>query len=189
VILEVEQALARRREKKKRKMSEIIGLAAIAVFVLGVVWLVFFTSPPPPSGQTTVSYAPDFTLTDVDGNTFRLSDQRGKVVVLVFMRTTCSACIYEESHLRALRSSFGGNVVMAIISVDPSGDTPELLRKHRDENLMGWAAISDTAEVYTQYGVTQTPTLFIIDKNGSVQYSHVGITESTVLINEVQTLA
>ena len=75
-------------------MVEIIGLAAIGVFVVGIIWLAFFSpQPSTPSQTSTNRLAPDFTLTDVDGKTFRLSDQQGKVVVLEFMRTTCSACV------------------------------------------------------------------------------------------------
>jgi len=129
-------------------------------------------------------------LTDVDGNTFRLSDQRGKVVVLEFMRTTCSACILQEPYLRELRSRFGSDVVMVMVSLDPAGDTESVLRNRRDENVMGWIAIRDTAQpqIYNAYGVRATPTIFVIDKNGYVQYRHEGVTESPILIGEVDSL-
>jgi cytochrome c-type biogenesis protein len=181
--------LARRKARRKRSPTEIIGFIAIGVFIVALIWLVVSPSPQTPVQTTTThALAPDFTLTDVDGIAFRLSDQRGKVVVLEFMRTTCSACISEEPYLRQLRSKFGSNVVMVIVSVDPSGDTDSVLRNHRDQNLMGWIAIGDKAEVYRLYAVQATPTIFIIDKNGYVQYQHVGLTESAVLISEVENL-
>jgi len=108
--------------------------------------------------------------------------------VLEFMRTTCSACVSEEPYLRQLRSSFGSNVVTVMVSVDPSGDTDSVLREYRNQNLNGWIAIGDKAEVSRLYGVEATPTIFIIDKNGYIQYQHVGLTESGVLISEVENL-
>ncbi len=178
----------KRRARRKRSPTEIIGFLAIGAFVVALIWLVLSAPPQSPVQTTTNTLAPDFTLTDVDGVPFRLSNQRGKVVVLNFMRTTCSACISEEPHLRELRSRFGADAVMVILSVDPYGDTDSVLRDHRDQNLMRWIAIGDKAEVYKLYAVQSTPTTFIIDKNGYIQYQHVGVVESAVLINEVNNL-
>jgi cytochrome oxidase Cu insertion factor (SCO1/SenC/PrrC family) len=175
-------------------MVEIIGLAAIGLFVVGIIWLAFFTQPQTPSQTQTNTQtqtdarAPDFTLTDVDGNAFRLSDHQGKIVVLEFMRTTCEACVAENPHLRDLRSKFGGDVVMVMVSVDPAGDTDSVLRDYRNQNMMGWIAIGDKARVYQRYSVQATPTIFIIDKNGYIKYQHVGLTESSILIGEVAIL-
>jgi cytochrome oxidase Cu insertion factor (SCO1/SenC/PrrC family) len=175
----------RKKAKRKRSIFEIVGLAAIGIFVVGIIWLAFFTQTQTPSQTQTNRLAPDFTLTDVDGKTFRLSDQEGKVVVLEFMRTTCPACVEESPRLRQLRSQFGSEVVMAIISIDPAGDTDSVLRDYRNQNLMGWTAIVDKAQVYQGYGIDATPTIFIIDRNGYIKYQHVGLTESSVLIGEV----
>ena len=191
MLLSRQMDLSRRKErKKKRSPVEIVGFLAIAAFVVGIVWLVFFTSPQNPA-QTTPAHplAADFVLTDVDGGTFRLSDYRGKVVVLEFMQTTCGACVTQEPRMRELRSRFGGDVVMAIISVNPVGDTEEILRQHRDQNLPSWIAIRDTSGVTGTYNVEATPTILIIDKNGYIAYQHVGVTESSVLIGEVSSVA
>ncbi len=180
--------MSRRKTKRKHGVVEIIGLAAISIFVVGIIWLAFFTQPQTASQTTTNKLAPDFTLTDVDGNTFRLSDQQGKVVVLEFMRTTCSACESESPRLNVLRPQFGNDVVMVMISVDPAGDTDNVLRNYRNQNMNGWIAMGDRAQVYPEYGVTATPTIFIIDKNGYITYQHVGLTETSVLFGEIQSL-
>jgi len=169
-------------------MLEIIGLAAIGVFVVGIIWLAFFTQPSTPSQTSTNKVAPDFTLTDVDGKNFRLSDQQGKVVVLEFMRTTCPACVAESPRLRDLRSQFGSNVVMVMVSIDPVGDTDNVLRGYRNQNVMGWIAMGDKAQVFQRYAVDATPTIFIIDKNGYIKYQHVGVTETSTLVGEVDSL-
>ena len=188
-----QMSLSRKKErKKKRSPVEIIGFIAIAAFVVGIVWLVFFNSPRGPAQTTTSPSRPlaiDFVLTDIDGRNFKLSDYRGKVVVLEFMRTTCGACITQEPRMRELRSRFSGDVVMVMMSVDPTGDTEEILRQHRDQNVPGWIAIRDTSGVTQTYSIEATPTILIIDKNGYIAYQHVGVTESSVLINEVSSVA
>ena len=180
--------MSRRKPKRKHSILEIIGLAAIGIFVVGIIWLAFFTQPQTPSPTPASKIAPDFTLTDVDGKTFRLSDQQGKVVVLEFMRTTCPACVAESPRLRDLRSQFGSNVVMVMLSIDPVGDTDSVLRDYRNQNVMGWIAIGDKAQVFQGYAVDATPTIFIIDKNGYIKYQHVGVTETSTLVGEVDRL-
>ncbi len=198
--------MARRRRKRKSSMIKTAGFAAFGLLIIGLVWLAFNTPPqvyiPPTitshsqprtfSTQTPASsrtLAADFTLTDIDGRIFRLSDQRGKVVVLEFMYTTCPACVAESPILKDLRTRFGGNVVMVMISIDPDVDTDNVLRDYRDQNMMGWIAIRDKAQVHQLYAVRATPTILLIDSNGYVRYSHVGVTESSILIAEVETLA
>jgi peroxiredoxin len=183
--------MPRKKVKRKHSTFEIIGLAAIGIFVVGIIWLAFFTGQPQTQSQTTTSkLAPDFTLTDVDGKTFRLSDQQGKVVVVEFMQTTCEYCKEQEPRMRELRSRFSSQVVMVMISLNP-GDTEEILRQYRDQNLVGWMAIRDTSGVSKAYNVQGTPTIFIIDRNGYISYQHVGFTDADsapALISEVSGL-
>jgi peroxiredoxin len=191
-------SLSRKKEKRKKKRSpvEILGLLVIVAFVAGLVWLAFSTpaNPGKTTSQTTTSithsFAPDFVLTDVDGKSFKLSDYRGKVVVLEFMQTTCEYCQAQEPRMKELRSSFPGDVVMAMISINP-GDTEQILRQYRDQNLVGWIAMRDTSGVSGTYNVTGTPTIFIIDKNGDIAFQHVGFTDddsAPALISEVSSL-
>ena len=183
--------MPRRKTKRKQNVVEIAGLVGIGLFVVGIIWLAFFTQPQIPGNPnqtTTQLLAPDFTLTDIDGNLFKLSANKGKVVVLEFMRTTCSACVSEAPSLRDLRTKFGSNVAMVSVSVDPTGDTNDVLRGFRDQNMKGWTLIRDTARVYDEYSVTATPTLIIIDKDGYVRFRHVGVTDSSVLMSEISSL-
>ena len=186
----------RKKAKRRYSMVEIAGLAAIGIFVVGVVWLTFFTPPPQaPTQTTTFTSAPDFTLTDVDGNTFRLSAQRGKVVVLEFMRTSCGACVAAGTYMTKLRSSFGDDVVMVVISVDPAGDTQDRLRSYRDGDMPGWIAARDTPDlqIATQYSMSplfETPTFVIIDKDGYIRYQQTGFTATALatFISDIESL-
>lgn len=82
---------------------------------------------------------PDFSLTGQDGKTFKLSDLRGKVVVLTFIYTRCPMpdfCPLMDRKFSALAQSLGafpnraGDIRLISISFDPENDTPEVLRKH-----------------------------------------------------------
>jgi len=198
---------------RRRSAAKALVFVAIGMSVITAIWLASFPSPqgpaqtttsPPESSTiewiattasstervltTTYPIAADFTLTDVDGNLFRLSDQRGKIVVLEFIVTTCGACAIQEIYLRELRSSFGSDVVTVTMSVNPSHDSETLLRSHRDESLPGWISVRDTGQINEAYSVEATPTILIIDENGYIRYRHRGITDSTTLIAEVESL-
>jgi protein SCO1/2 len=82
---------------------------------------------------------PDFTMTGQDGQTVRLSDLRGKVIVLTFIYTRCPLpdfCPYMDrrfSELAQHLSSFpkrAKDIRLISLSFDPEHDTPEVLRKH-----------------------------------------------------------
>lgn len=84
---------------------------------------------------------PDFALTDQDGQARRLSDLRGKVVVLTFIYTRCPLPDFcpamdrrfsELSQSLATSASRSEKVRLVSLSFDPENDTPEVLKKHAE---------------------------------------------------------
>jgi len=132
--------------------------------------------------------ANDFTLTDIDGNAFSLSGYRGKVVLLDFFATWCGPCRSEIPDLKALVELYGENLVIISISVDPNYDTVSRLKQFKTDYGMTWRIARDTAGVSDNYGIQYIPTLFIIDQEGYVRYKHVGLTEASILSNELDDL-
>ncbi len=160
---------------------------AIAVVLVAVVALIAMDA----AGRINVApqggggeKAPDFTLTDIYGNKFSLSDFRGKVVILDFFMIRCAPCKEQVRELKEVLAEYGGQVVIISISVDP-GDTDEALRAYATENGMTWKVARDTAGLADKYHITAVPTLVLIDKEGYIRHRHVGLTDSEVLIEEV----
>src|SRR5947208_17021266 len=99
------------------------------VFVAAVL-LTACTSPTLAGTELGATDAPDFTLTDgVSGRSVSLSAQRGEVVALTFLYTTCpDVCPLTASRFRAAQDSLAGDagrVVFIAVSVDPDRDTPK----------------------------------------------------------------
>lgn len=131
------------------------------------------------------SLAPDFTMTDVYGNTFSLHDFRGKVVVLDFFATWCAPCLEEIPNLKYINDKFGSACQVISISVDPYSDTDEQLRQFREDNDMMWIVALDTQDINMNYNVSAIPTIYVIDGNGNIWNRHVGYTEASVLEMEM----
>lgn len=133
--------------------------------------------------------APDFLLTDLQGNVFRLSDFRGRVVVIDFMATWCGPCRLQIPHLQDVRNRYGDLVVIISISIDPIHDSEEVLREFlKAYPHANWIWARDTANLRQVYGITAIPTLIIVDQSGYVKFKHVGLTPSSTLISEIDGL-
>ena len=129
--------------------------------------------------------APDFSLQDVNGRSFRLSDFRGKVVVLKFMSTNCPHYKTEMPQLTAVWKRFEGRIVMISVSLNPH-ETDKRLSEYAESYSAPWIWARDTAGVGAAYQVTGVPTICIIDANGRIVYAALGETPETVLSQQIQ---
>lgn len=122
--------------------------------------------------------APDFALQDIDGKTFKLSDFRGRKVVLVFWASWCPDCRAEVPALKAMQASANPEKV-AFVSVS-FDRTLEALQKFVAENELPGVQLFDASgkkesAVGTAYGVKWIPALYLIDEKGKVEVSTVMI--------------
>lgn len=137
--------------------------------------------------------SPDFTLIDIDGNEFSLSDYRGKVVLLDFFATTCIPCLDAIPRFKAIYDRYEGNLIVISISVYPHIDSVDRLKQLRDYYGITWTIARDTDDnlVSYKYTIQVIPTLFIIDKDGYIRYrSREGLPEESVpeVIEEIDEL-
>lgn len=106
--------------------------------------------------------APDFELTDHEGNSFRLSDHRGKVVSIFFGYTSCpDICPLTLMHMQDAAEQLGDqadDALFLFVSVDPERDTPEQLAKYVgrvDTEVIGLTGEQEELEeVWENYDIT-----------------------------------
>lgn len=161
----------------KSKLLLFVGAIMVAAVLIGV----FMLGATYPGEQETKREANDFTLVDVRGNVFSLTDYRGHIVVIDFMATWCGPCREEVRHLAKISASYGDRVVLLSISVSPESDTDEKLLDFAKRFGVKWTLARDTAKVAIAYDVSAIPTLVVVDQNGFVGYRHVGLTSESTL--------
>jgi peroxiredoxin len=110
--------------------------------------------------------APDFDLSDLQGNQVKLSDLRGKAVVLNFWATWCPPCKQEIPWFVELQKRYGSQGLQIVgISMD-DGDPREVI-KFAAENSINYPILFGVEKVANQYGgIDYLPTTFYIDRNG-----------------------
>ncbi len=124
---------------------------------------------------------PDFTLVDLDGNTFTLSEMAGEMpVVLDFWATWCGPCIMEIPLLNEFAQEYEGEVILVGITSEGE-DSEETIRNFMVEQELVYPIIHDPSrETMTSYGVRGIPHLVIIDTSGVVVGIHVGFSETVI---------
>jgi peroxiredoxin len=114
--------------------------------------------------------APDFTLPKQGGGEWKMSDQRGKVIVMNFWTVTCRPCIQEMPTIELLAEIIEdwGDVEVVAVSTDRNWEEAETIipRTSRITSLL-----DSKREVVTgQFGTRLFPETWIIDANGVVRF-------------------
>jgi len=112
--------------------------------------------------------APDFQLTSLDGKQVKLSDFRGKAVLLNFWATWCSPCKVEMPWFVDLQKKYGSDGLVVIGVAMDDTDTPKIAR-FASEMGVNYPVLLGTDKVSEDYGnVEFLPTTFYIDRDGKI---------------------
>lgn len=123
--------------------------------------------------------APDFTATDINGKTVKLSDYKGKIVVIESYNSDCPFCNnqYKTGAMQELEKDMAAKGVVWLIvnSVNPNNPshrTPDQAKQEiADKKIIATAWIDDSSgAVGHLYGMKTTPHMFVVDKTGTLVY-------------------
>ena len=111
--------------------------------------------------------APDFTVLDSDGNEVKLSDFKGKPIVLNFWATWCHYCKLEMPDFNEAYHKYPDVQFLMVNATDGVHETISSAKKYVEDEGYDFDIFFDTEEeaIYA-YQITGFPTTFFIDKNG-----------------------
>ncbi len=116
---------------------------------------------------------PEVEGTDHEGETFKLSDLRGKVVVLTFSGNWCGPCVGMYPQERALVAKLKGKP-FALVSVSTDADV-ETLKKSIASGEITWRCWWDgtSGPITTRWGIEGFPSIFVLDPAGVIRFKDV----------------
>lgn len=124
------------------------------------------------NSAATGEMAPEIEAILSDGSTFKLSELRGKYVVLDFWGSWCAPCRIENPSLVSLHNDFKDKIDVVSIALEKNLNSVKLVAK-KDGFSWRYQIIEETSlvmlsETARLYGVTSIPTKFLIDPDGNL---------------------
>ncbi len=113
--------------------------------------------------------ASNFTLTDIDGKQYSLTNMQGKVVILFGMAGWCGECIIEGQALTKIQQDYAGKVQVIGVAFTP-GDTKSSLQQYEQIGKINIPLAFDTDAVTQKYHLISLDTTYIINQQGIIAY-------------------
>ena len=131
--------------------------------------------------------APDFTLVDSNGSSVRLSNYKGKVVLLDFWATWCHGCKTEIPWYMNFKSKYKEQG-LAAIGVAMDDDGWKKVKPFVNAKKMNYPVVLGNDSLAKRYGIKALPVTLLIDRQGRIAVSHTGLVDKTVFEEQIQSL-
>lgn len=129
--------------------------------------------------------APDFTLRDSEGKQVKLSEYAGKVVLLNFWATWCGPCKIEIPWFVEFEKEFKDQG-FAVLGVAMDEEGWDVVKPYITDHRVNYRILMGTDMVAESYGgIESLPTTFMIDREGRIAATHVGLVSKGTYRDEI----
>lgn len=151
------------------------GFILLCLLLLGGFLIYALTGPDgtPERRAAVGAEAPAFELRDIQGKIWKLSDLKGKAVILNFWATWCDTCREEKEALPGILANMKGKEHITFLTVIYR-DTPENITAFMKRAGLDFPALLDDGAVARAYGITGVPETFLINRNGILEKKIIG---------------
>ena len=168
------------------------GLALLTGFALG--WVIYGCSPSRPVHAASLKpdkdrhLAPDFALKDADGRTVRLSDYKGKVLLLDFWATWCGPCKIEIPWFMDFERKHKDKG-FSVLGVSMDDDGWESVKPFVNQLNINYRIVMGNDATADKFGgIEALPTTFLIDREGKIAAVHVGLASKSDIEDAIEEL-
>jgi len=160
-----------------------IGLGGAVLIGTAALWglkqLALQSRPGTFAGIARGQEAPEFQLNTLQGASVKLSDYRGKPVLINFWATWCTPCKEEIPLLQAAYEQHSGELVVLGVN---AGESAGVVQNYLEEVNMTFPVLLDIGdEVSILYLVRAFPTTIFVDQEGTIQDLHVGLLSRSLM--------
>ncbi|RUL48653.1 redoxin domain-containing protein [Lysinibacillus antri] len=137
-----------------------------------------------------VEFAPEFTLSDMNGDPINLSDLRGKIVILNFWATWCPPCRAEMPHMQSFYEKNKDNGVEIIaVNLTALDEGKQAVEKFVNEYGLTFPVVLDeNGSVGKLYEILTIPTSYIIDAEGRIFQKFVGSMDEQIMEDMIKSI-
>lgn len=176
-LVALKEAWTRPGMQRARRAGYWLLLAALALF--------FYRRFAPSVDLDDLGPAPPIEMATLDGQTVRLADLRGRVVVVNVWATWCPPCVVETPGFVDLQEEFAGDVQFLGLSVD---DAEADVRAFAERHGVNYPLLVGPNRAGAGYRVPVLPTTVLIDREGRVRFRHEGLLLAHALRPALRTL-
>ena len=164
------------------------GIIALVLVAVGVNALLFARAPGGHGAIRTGVEAPAFSGRLTGGESAKLSDYHGKVVLLDFWATWCEPCLEEMPVLQSLQRRFGAQA-FSVVGINAEGrgtvDASRIGAFLRSRGV-SYPSFVDDGSIVSQYAVDQIPFMLLLDRDGKIRRTYMGGTAESALAADVE---
>ncbi|MCB2203767.1 TlpA family protein disulfide reductase [bacterium] len=188
-----------KRKVEKKSLSPFAWvITAFAVVIVGILLINKLNEPEPSTmvqqaavqnGSAGGSAAPGFSLPAVSGGSKSLSDYRGKVVMLNFWATWCGPCKREIPDFIEMQEAFRDDGFEIVgVSLDQPGEESKVAQFVSQAGI-NYDILHGNGEIAQAYGgVRSIPTTFLLDRDGNIVSSKVGLQPKSAWESQIKEL-
>lgn len=187
------------RKVEKRSVSPFAWvISAFAVVIVAILLINKLNEPEPSAlvqqsqgqaGESGGSGAPAFTLPSIDGGSKSLADYRGKVVMLNFWATWCGPCKREIPDFIEMQEAFKDEGFEIVgVSLDKPGEEANVAQ-FVEQSGINYDVLYGNGQIAQAYGgVRSIPTTFLLDREGNIVSSKVGLQPKSAWESQIKAL-
>jgi peroxiredoxin len=161
-----------------------IRVAILGVLLIALVFALYTSFVKDPNQVKAGHEAPNFRLQQLNGSVMKLSDLKGKAVVLNFWGTWCEPC---KAEMPALQKQYDTHKEKGLVVIGVNiGETPVAIQSFVDQYGVSFPILLDRdLQITKLYRIGPIPTTFFIDRDGEIEEIFVGQMTDTIISQKV----
>ena len=169
-------------------MMKIHSSGVWSTAIASALLLLILSPSPTASAGSMPKHAPEWTLQDLDGKVVKSSDYKGKVLIVNFWATWCGPCKAEIPDLIEFQKQYAAQgVVLLGVSIDEA--PAKTVKAFVNKAHINYPVVMSSPQMDKAFGgIEAVPTTIVINRQGAVVASHVGMVKKAVLEKDIQQL-